>query len=84
MKTPRISPFKKAIKYIFVIAFPVFLFPISTFAADPPYVPDGRSDGYKYMSGIPIHYYKAILAAQYRALSKKQYKVPIPHPSSRR
>ncbi|MFZ1976868.1 MAG: alpha/beta hydrolase [Bacteroidota bacterium] len=38
------------------------LFPVIAFAADPPGIPDGWSDGYVYANGIRIHYYHAVPA----------------------
>lgn len=38
------------------------LFPAIAFAADPPGIPDGWSDGYVYANGIRIHYYHAVPA----------------------
>jgi pimeloyl-ACP methyl ester carboxylesterase len=37
--------------------------PIMSFAAPPPGIPDGWSDGYVYANGIRIHYYHALPAA---------------------
>jgi pimeloyl-ACP methyl ester carboxylesterase len=40
----------------------LILLPVTTFAADPPGIPDGWSDGYVYANGIRIHYYHAVPA----------------------
>lgn len=40
------------------------LFPVVAFAADPPGIPDGWSDGYVYANGIRIHYYHAVPAPE--------------------
>jgi pimeloyl-ACP methyl ester carboxylesterase len=40
------------------------LFPVIAFAADPPGIPDGWSDGYVYSNGIRIHYYHAVPAPE--------------------
>ncbi|WBL41225.1 alpha/beta hydrolase [Algoriphagus halophytocola] len=38
------------------------IFSKGIFAADPPGIPDGWSDGYAYVNGIRLHYYQAIPA----------------------
>lgn len=38
------------------------LFPVIAFAADPPGIPDGWSDGFVYDNGARIHYYHAVPA----------------------
>ena len=40
----------------------LILLPIMSFAAPPPGIPDGWSDGYVYANGIRIHYYRAVPA----------------------
>jgi pimeloyl-ACP methyl ester carboxylesterase len=40
----------------------LILLPATTFAADPPGIPDGWSDGFVYANGIRIHYYHAVPA----------------------
>ena len=40
----------------------LILLPITPFAAPPPGIPDGWSDGYVYANGIRIHYYRAVPA----------------------
>lgn len=37
----------------------LILLPVVSFAAPPPGIPDGWSDGYVYANGIRIHYYRA-------------------------
>jgi pimeloyl-ACP methyl ester carboxylesterase len=44
------------LKLIFVLT----VLPTITFAADPPVIPDGWSDGFVYDNGVRIHYYHAI------------------------
>ena len=40
----------------------LMLFPVVSFAAPPPGIPDGWSDGFVYANGIRIHYYHAVPA----------------------
>lgn len=40
----------------------LILFPASVFAADPPGIPDGWSDGFVYANGIRIHFYHTVPA----------------------
>lgn len=40
----------------------LILFPALVFAAPPPGIPEGWSDGYVYANGIRIHYYRAVPA----------------------
>jgi len=56
---------KKGITQLFikVMAF-LILTPSIAFAADPPGIPDGWSDGYVYANGIRIHYYHAVPAPE--------------------
>lgn len=42
--------------------FLLLLLPATVFAADPPGIPDGWSDGFVYTNGIRIHYYHAVPA----------------------
>jgi len=39
--------------------FLLILLPATAFAADPPGIPDGWSDGFAYVNGVRIHYYHA-------------------------
>jgi pimeloyl-ACP methyl ester carboxylesterase len=47
---------------LLTIASMLFLLPLVSFAAPPPGIPDGWSDGYVYANGIRIHYYRAVPA----------------------
>lgn len=40
------------------------IFPIISFAANPPGIPDGWSDGFAYVNGVRIHYYRATPAPE--------------------
>lgn len=40
----------------------LILLPAVVFAAPPPGIPDGWSDGYVYANGVRIHYYRAVPA----------------------
>lgn len=40
----------------------------SVFAADPPGIPDGWSDGYVYANGVRLHYYRAVAATEKQPL----------------
>ena len=56
---------KKGINQLFLKVMAFFmLIPATTFAADPPGIPDGWSDGYVYANGIRIHYYHAVPAPE--------------------
>lgn len=55
-KNKRYSFNSTFLKVIFVLT----LLPSITFAADPPGIPDGWSDGFVYDNGVRIHYYHAI------------------------
>jgi len=44
------------------LGFLILFLSTSIFAADPPGIPDGWSDGYVYANGIRIHYYHAVPA----------------------
>jgi pimeloyl-ACP methyl ester carboxylesterase len=46
------------IKFLWLLTF----LPVIAFAADPPGIPDGWSDGYIYANGARIHYYHAVPA----------------------
>jgi pimeloyl-ACP methyl ester carboxylesterase len=59
MKKPQITSIIEIVRvYIAVFIF-LFSIPTSIYAADPPGIPEGWSEGYAYVSGIPIHYYQA-------------------------
>jgi len=56
---------RKGIDQLFLKVMAFFiLIPVITFAADPPGIPDGWSDGYVYANGIRIHYYHAVPAPE--------------------
>lgn len=40
----------------------------AAFAADPPGIPDGWSDGYVYANGVRLHYYRAVAAPEKQPL----------------
>jgi len=46
----------------FLMAFIMLMVSANVFAADPPGIPDGWSDGFVYNNGIRIHYYHAVPA----------------------
>ncbi len=55
-KSKKYSLSSAFLKVIFVLT----LLPTIAFAADPPGIPDGWSDGFVYDNGVRIHYYHAI------------------------
>lgn len=58
---------KKNSKLVFQILRSIVLlaiFPIATFAANPPVIPDGWTDGFAYVNGVRIHYYNAVPAPE--------------------
>lgn len=56
---------RKGINRLFLKVLAVLvLSPVIAFAADPPGIPDGWSDGYVNANGIRIHYYHAVPAPQ--------------------
>ncbi len=42
----------------------LLLLSVTVFAADPPGIPDGWSDGFVYVNGVRIHYYQAVPAPE--------------------
>jgi pimeloyl-ACP methyl ester carboxylesterase len=56
---------RKGINQLFLKVLAVLIIlPAIAFAADPPGIPDGWSDGYVYANGIRIHYYHAVPAPE--------------------
>ncbi len=47
---------------IFKLVVLLSLFPVISYATDPPKIPDGWSEGFVYANGIRIHYYRAVPA----------------------
>lgn len=54
--------YRLRIKFQWLMSLLAFL-PVIAFAADPPGIPDGWSDGFVYDNGARIHYYHAVPAA---------------------
>lgn len=46
----------------------VLVLATTSFAADPPSIPDGWSDGFVYANGVRLHYYRAVPAAERQSL----------------
>lgn len=52
----------RVINVLLCIAILLTILPATVFAADPPGIPDGWSDGFAYVNGVRIHYYHAVPA----------------------
>ncbi len=52
----------KAVKAILRTIILLIISPVTMFAADPPGIPDGWTDGFAYVNGIRVHYYHAVPA----------------------
>ncbi len=50
------------IAHTFLFGIAMLLLSVTVFAADPPGIPDGWSDGFVYDNGVRIHYYHAVPA----------------------
>jgi len=63
MKEKEVSEMKNRLDLMFLLGIILLiLLPATSFAADPPGIPAGWSDGFVYTNGIRIHYYHAVPA----------------------